>query len=66
MRACRWEHEVWQQGPPGSVRVVLLIRFWHPDIPPNRYPEAWHHMKSLYVKHKRRITVPPLRRNDTK
>ena len=41
-----WEHEVWMDGPPGSVRVVLLIRFWHPDIPPNRYPEAFHHMKT--------------------
>ena len=57
-----FEHEVWQQGSPDSVRVVLLIRFWHPDIPPNRWPEAQHHMKKLYRQHKRRITVPPLER----
>jgi len=25
-----WEHEVWHDG--SSVRVVLLVRFWHPDI----------------------------------
>mmetsp|Transcript_25043 Transcript_25043/g.80926 ORF Transcript_25043/g.80926 Transcript_25043/m.80926 type:complete len:312 (+) Transcript_25043:880-1815(+) len=25
-----WEHEVWHDG--NDVRVVLLIRFWHPDI----------------------------------
>ena len=60
------EHEVWQRGDPSSVRVVLLIRFWHPDIPSARYPEVFHHMKAQYIKHKRRLTMPPLRRNDAK
>jgi len=27
-----YEHEVWHHG--SSVRFVLLIRFWHPDVPP--------------------------------
>ena len=56
------EHEVWQRTKPASVRVVLLIRFWHPDIAPARYPEAYHHMKKSYLQHKRRILVPPLKR----
>ena len=57
-----YEHEVWQLGAPDSVRVVLLIRFWHPDIPPARYPEAFHHMRTLHTKHRRRLLVPPLRK----
>ena len=57
-----YEHEVWQLSKKAGVRVVLLIRFWHPDIPPNRWPEAFHHMKKLYIKHKRRLMVPPLAR----
>ena len=56
------QHEVWMNGKPGSVRVVLLIRFWHPDIPPARWPEAHHHMRRLLVQHKRRLSVPPLQR----
>ena len=55
-----FEHEVWQRNKKESVRVVLLIRFWHPDIPPNRYPEVHHHMRKSYLEHKRRILVPPL------
>jgi aspartate beta-hydroxylase len=57
-----YEHEVWQSGAPDSVRVVLLIRFWHPDIAPARYPEAFHHMRTLHTKHRRRLLVPPLRK----
>ena len=57
-----YEHEVWHRGPPGSTRVVLLIRFWHPDIPPQRYVEADHHMRRLFRQHKRRISLPPLAR----
>jgi hypothetical protein len=56
---------VWQESDPTSVRIVLLIRFWHPDIAPVRYPEVFHHMKRLYNRHRRRLLVPPLRRNDT-
>ena len=29
-----WEHEVWHRGD--SARVVLLINFWHPGLPPER------------------------------
>ena len=61
-----WEHEVWQRGTGDSVRVVLLIRFWHPDIPVARYPEAQHHMTANLIKHTRRLSVPPLRRFDPK
>jgi len=61
-----WEHEVWQRGAGDSTRVVLLIRFWHPDIPPARYPEVMHHMRSNFVKHKRRLCLPPLREWDPK
>lgn len=57
-----FEHEVWHRGKPGTTRVVLLIRFWHPDIPPERYPDAYHHMKRLYLRHRRRLSLPPLRR----
>jgi aspartate beta-hydroxylase len=28
-----FEHEAWNEGD--AVRVVLLINFWHPDIPPS-------------------------------
>jgi aspartate beta-hydroxylase len=57
-----YEHEVWQLSKKEGVRVVLLIRFWHPDIPPNRWPEAFAHMKRNYVQHKRNIQLPPLER----
>ena len=26
------EHEVWHRGQ--GARIVLLINFWHPDVPP--------------------------------
>ena len=56
-----WEHEVWQLSKKADgVRVVLLIRFWHPDIPPARWPDAYHHMKKMYFTHKRRLLLPPL------
>lgn len=28
-----WEHEVWHKGDVD--RVVLLINFWHPELPPD-------------------------------
>merc|ERR1712151_91271 len=30
-----WEHEVWNRS--SDPRVVLLVNFWHPDL-----PAAWH------------------------
>lgn len=57
-----YEHEVWQLSKKEGVRVVLLIRFWHPDIPPARWPEAEQHMKRLYRRHIRRLQLPPLER----
>ena len=44
--------QVWQLSAKEGVRVVLLIRFWHPDIPPNRYPDAFDSMKRNLVAHK--------------
>ena len=63
----RWglHHQVWNRSA-SEVRVVLLIRFWHPDIAPARYPEAVHHMRALYTKHRRRLMIPPLRKYDPK
>ena len=61
-----FEHEVWHRGDPGATRVVLLVRFWHPDIPPNRYAEADHHMRKMFRQHKRRLSLPPLRRSASK
>ncbi len=57
-----WEHELWQAAPPDQTRVVLLIRFWHPDIPRERYAHALHHMKTTYRRHKRHVFTPPLRK----
>ena len=57
-----YEHEVWQLSEKAGVRVVLLIRFWHPDIPEKRWPEAYHHMKRNYTTHKKRLMLPPLTR----
>ena len=60
-----YEHEVWQLSDKEEVRVVLLIRFWHPGIPPERWPEAYQHMKKMYAQHRRRIMLPPLQRPST-
>lgn len=30
-----WEHEVWNESD--RVRVVLLVNFWHPELPPERW-----------------------------
>ena len=36
-----FEHEVWHDGPAeGGPRIVLLLRFWHPDIPQSRWDEV--------------------------
>ena len=57
-----WEHEVWQLSEKAGVRVVLLIRFWHPDIPEKRWPEAMDHMKRMLKLHRKRLSLPPLTR----
>ena len=54
-----FEHEVWHEGSEGE-RVVLLIRFWHPDILPKQYPQALHDMKESLLLHKRNVHLPPL------
>ena len=57
----RWglHHQVWNRSA-SEVRVVLLIRFWHPDIRPERYADAQHTMRQGYRRHKRRVLLPPL------
>jgi hypothetical protein len=50
------------RGPPGSVRIVLLIRFWHPDIDPKQYSKLQLHMQTTYKEHKRNVRLPPLKR----
>ncbi len=30
-----WEHEVWNDS--NSDRVVLLVNFWHPDLPQEKW-----------------------------
>eukprot|EP00927_Polykrikos_kofoidii_P038052 TRINITY_DN32315_c0_g1_i1.p1 TRINITY_DN32315_c0_g1~~TRINITY_DN32315_c0_g1_i1.p1 ORF type:complete len:258 (+),score=37.73 TRINITY_DN32315_c0_g1_i1:104-877(+) len=32
-----WEHEVWNEST--RSRVVLLVNFWHPDLPPSLWEE---------------------------
>jgi len=54
-----FEHEVWHEGSDGD-RVVLLVRFWHPDIAAKEYAQAVHHSKESYFLHKRNLVVPPL------
>merc|ERR1711971_543684 len=52
-----FEHEVLHEGT--SIRVVLLIRFWHPDLPlERRMPTLEAGMESFNAMHRRR-TVPP-------
>ena len=53
-------HEPAPGAPPESY--VLLRCGADPDLPPERWVEARHHMQRLYRRHKRRILVPPLRR----
>jgi len=38
-----FEHEVWHEG--GGARVVLLLRFWHPELPPAKREAAMEEMK---------------------
>ena len=56
-----FEHEVWHTGAAGSgVRVVLLLRFWHPDLEPSEYAGTLREMRATYRRHQRAATQPPL------
>ncbi|EOD14965.1 hypothetical protein EMIHUDRAFT_61840 [Emiliania huxleyi CCMP1516] len=54
-----YEHEVWNRHPT-DVRVVLLIRFWHPDIAPAKYAVTKRAMRRAVVRHRRNTCLPPL------
>lgn len=51
--------QVWNRNPT-DVRVVLLVRFWHPDIPPADYAAAKRQMRSAVLRHRRNTVLPPL------
>ena len=56
-----YEHEVWHKGGADSgVRVVLLLRFWHPDLPPSEYGQVLREMRATYRRHQKAAMRPPL------
>ena len=57
----RWglHHQVWNRSA-SEVRVVLLIRFWHPDVPPDEYKARKRGMDRSLKRHKRAALMPPL------
>ena len=54
-----YEHEVWNRHPT-DTRVVLLVRFWHPDIAAGSYDEVRRDLKRHLVRHRRSTLLPPL------
>lgn len=54
-----YEHEVWNTSAT-DVRIVLLIRFWHPDVPPSEYGARKRELDRMYRRHQRAATMPPL------
>eukprot|EP00931_Biecheleriopsis_adriatica_P011155 TRINITY_DN112233_c0_g1_i1.p1 TRINITY_DN112233_c0_g1~~TRINITY_DN112233_c0_g1_i1.p1 ORF type:complete len:264 (+),score=46.88 TRINITY_DN112233_c0_g1_i1:62-793(+) len=42
-----WEHEVWNTGT--SVRIVLLVNFWHPDLPAALWDETAHELQEGFL-----------------
>ena len=54
-----YEHEVWNTSAT-DVRIVLLIRFWHPDVPPSEYGAQKRELDRMYRRHQRAATMPPL------
>jgi len=54
-----WEHEVWNRHPTAK-RIVLLIRFWHPDIDPSKYASTHRKMNKNLFAHRRATITPPL------
>ena len=54
-----YEHEVWNTSAT-DVRIVLLIRFWHPDVPPSEYGARKRELDRMYRRHQRGATMPPL------
>ncbi|KAK3263552.1 hypothetical protein CYMTET_27649 [Cymbomonas tetramitiformis] len=55
-----YEHEVWHDGAPESgARVVLLMRFWHPDLNPESWDDTVQEMEKLIAQHEY-TQYPPL------
>lgn len=52
-----FEHEVVHNGD--SVRVVLLIRFWHPELPPERWMPALEECGEAFQRLAARRSVAP-------
>lgn len=53
-----YEHEVVHEGI--GVRIVLLIRFWHPDLPAERWLPTLEDGMEQYSRMQRLRTTPPL------
>ncbi len=51
--------QVWNRHPT-QCRVVLLVRFWHPDIPPAKYAATKQRLKRMLTRHRRATLMPPL------
>ena len=43
-----------------SARVVLLIRFWHPDVPAGEYTARKKELDRAFKRHTRAAMMPPL------
>merc|ERR1719237_1041518 len=52
-----YEHGVVHEGE--SMRVVLLIRFWHPDLPVDRRMPTLEEGLSRFEEMQRRRMIPP-------
>lgn len=53
-----YEHEVWNDGE--GLRIVLLLRFWHPDFPENLRAEAPELDEMAQYDLSRRYWIPPM------
>eukprot|EP00658_Telonema_sp_P-2_P023557 TRINITY_DN19449_c0_g1_i3.p1 TRINITY_DN19449_c0_g1~~TRINITY_DN19449_c0_g1_i3.p1 ORF type:complete len:197 (+),score=31.48 TRINITY_DN19449_c0_g1_i3:181-771(+) len=66
-KKCLWfddsfEHEVWQRS--SSHRIVLLIRFWHPDIGKPNWRQAQETLNAGYLNHLASQVPPVLQKSD--
>ncbi|CAE8705079.1 unnamed protein product [Polarella glacialis] len=42
-----WEHEVWNKSE--LLRVVLLVNFWHPDLPSDKWTETAEELRDGFL-----------------
>ena len=54
-----FEHEVWNRHHTDR-RIVLLIRFWHPDISSAMYRRTMKQMRKAVRRHRQAASIPPL------